>query len=62
MRLHFMDGVMFMHHARLPRMHTILNDNSIVAGTRMVTTAFSTPGAVCMMPPSLQTHVYAKPT
>lgn len=62
MHLQFMDGVMFMHHARLARMHAILNDPSTVAGTRMVTTAFSTPGGVCMMPPSFQMHVYVKLT
>ena len=40
----FMDGVMFMHHARLPRMRAILDDASMIAGVRMVTTAFSFQG------------------
>jgi hypothetical protein len=39
-----MDGVMFMHHARLPRMRAILDDASMIAGVRMVTTAFSFQG------------------
>jgi hypothetical protein len=40
-----MDGVMFMHHSRLPRMRSILHDASMLAGVRMVTTAFSFQGA-----------------
>jgi hypothetical protein len=40
----FMDGVMFMHHSRLPRMRAIIDDASMIAGVRMVTTAFSFQG------------------
>ena len=42
---------MFMHHTRLTRMHAILNDPSIVARTRMVTTAFSFQGRVYALAP-----------
>jgi hypothetical protein len=55
-----MDGVMFMHHTRLTRMHAILNDHSIIAGTRMVTTAFSFQGDDCILSPKFQTHVAPK--
>lgn len=48
-----MDGVMFMHHSRLSRMRAILNDASMIAGVRMVTTAFSFQGAATFFTISL---------
>jgi predicted dehydrogenase len=41
----FMDGVMFMHSARLPRIREILNDGKTVGPIRRITSAFSFRGS-----------------
>ena len=43
-RVQFMDGVMFMHNPRLPRLREVLDDTSRIGPIRRVTSAFSFPG------------------
>ena len=40
-RVQFMDGVMFMHSARLPRMREVLDDGASVGGIKRITSSFS---------------------
>jgi predicted dehydrogenase len=44
-RVQFMDGVMFMHSRRLPRLREILEDGRSVGQVRRITSAFSFLGA-----------------
>lgn len=39
-RVQFIDGVMFMHSARLPRMREVLDDGASVGGIKRITTSF----------------------
>src|SRR5208283_2598446 len=40
-RVQFMDGVMFMHGPRLPRVRKVLDDKKSVGSTRRISSAFS---------------------
>jgi predicted dehydrogenase len=60
-RVQFMDGVMFMHSLRLPRMRAVLDDGSSVGDIQRITSAFSFPGTQEFFASNIRAHSALEP-
>lgn len=59
--LQYMDGVMFMHSARLPEMRKVLDDGSSVGAIRRITSQFSFLGGDDFLPNNIRTKPELEP-
>jgi predicted dehydrogenase len=60
-RVQFMDGVMFMHSQRLPRLRAVLDDHGHLGEVRRIATHFSFAGGEEFMRGNIRTHAALEP-